>query len=458
MTALLLCILVTMVWTAQEAGHYDTGLYHAQAIRWIEEYGVVPGLGNLHMRLAYNSAFMCLQALFSLQWLMGQSLHTLNGFFCIFCLGYVVMTVRAREDQVWNVSDLLKCAMVIYIVLSRYNISSSGTDIWAMLLVLYVCTKWCEFAEDEETSAAPWSFICLTGIYALTVKLSTALIVLLTIYPMYLLIRKKDVKRILGNAAVAVMILLPFLIRNIIISGYLVYPYAGIDLFDVDWKMDARVLASDSLDIKMYGRGISDKQGYDTSLFGWIPNWFVRQETGNRLLILLGTVCALAVLYRLWRYIREKQIRETVFMATVLLGLLFWLLAAPLIRYGVVYFLIVTAIAVGGINERKWNVDTDKIINILLLIVMIPLLGNYIGKLESISDMESGFWVKQADYPAWPATQYQVGNVSIWVPDEGDMIGYAAFPSTWRKKQLQNLGLRGDSFREGFYCVTDGEE
>ena len=36
--------------------HFDSGLYHAQAIRWIEEYGVVPGLANLHCRLAYNSS------------------------------------------------------------------------------------------------------------------------------------------------------------------------------------------------------------------------------------------------------------------------------------------------------------------------------------------------------------------------------------------------------------------
>jgi len=27
---------------------YDTGLYHAQNIRWIETYPLVPGLGNLH--------------------------------------------------------------------------------------------------------------------------------------------------------------------------------------------------------------------------------------------------------------------------------------------------------------------------------------------------------------------------------------------------------------------------
>ena len=35
--------------------HYDSDLYHAQAICWIEEYGIVKGLGNLHSRFAYNS-------------------------------------------------------------------------------------------------------------------------------------------------------------------------------------------------------------------------------------------------------------------------------------------------------------------------------------------------------------------------------------------------------------------
>ncbi len=92
--ALLLCFVFTLAWTVREPAQYDTGLYHAQAIRWVEEYGVAPGLGNLHMRLAYNSAFMSLQALFSLSWLLGQSLHTLNGFFCLAALFYVFSTVK----------------------------------------------------------------------------------------------------------------------------------------------------------------------------------------------------------------------------------------------------------------------------------------------------------------------------------------------------------------------------
>ena len=60
--------------------HYDTGLYHAQSIHWIEEYGIVLGLGNLHSRLAYNSAAFALSALYSMSFMGGQSYHCCAGF------------------------------------------------------------------------------------------------------------------------------------------------------------------------------------------------------------------------------------------------------------------------------------------------------------------------------------------------------------------------------------------
>src|SRR5688500_16524798 len=42
---------------------YDTGFYHAQAVRWINEYPAVPGLANLHGRLAFNSSWFVWGAL-----------------------------------------------------------------------------------------------------------------------------------------------------------------------------------------------------------------------------------------------------------------------------------------------------------------------------------------------------------------------------------------------------------
>ena len=62
-------ILVWSYFTSRGYIHYDSDLYHAQSIRWMEEYGIVPGLGNLHERFAYNSSFFALSALYSLKFL-----------------------------------------------------------------------------------------------------------------------------------------------------------------------------------------------------------------------------------------------------------------------------------------------------------------------------------------------------------------------------------------------------
>lgn len=56
MVAFVLFMLLVYI-SSGSTWHYDTDLYHAQAIRWIEEFGAVKGLGNLHNRFAYNSAF-----------------------------------------------------------------------------------------------------------------------------------------------------------------------------------------------------------------------------------------------------------------------------------------------------------------------------------------------------------------------------------------------------------------
>lgn len=445
---LFLCLASALLWTTQDPGQYDTGLYHAQAIRWIEEYGVVPGLGNLHMRLAYNSAFMSLQALFSLEWLVGQSLHTLNGFFCLCALLYAFGTVRVPGRERWQTSDLLKCVMAAYVVRSRYSIASSGTDIWAMLLIVYICAKWCELMERGEQETGPWCYVCLVGFYALTVKLSAAAIVILVCYPLYLLIRKKDFRGIFYQGILASIVVIPYLIRNVIISGYLIYPYAGIDLFNVDWKMNPEVLLSDSLDIKMWGRGITNMQEYDNSLFGWIPDWFLSMSTGYRILLIAGAVCTLVVLYRIWQQITRKKYDYAAILAAGAVSLVFWLMAAPLIRYGQVYVLIVIALSLGGWERAEvlWKRDVLAAAGTL---IMLSALVFFASKVKDIGEMESKYWLKQPPYGAWPATQVQVENVIIWEPDD-DLIGYPAFPSTPQGGQLKHLQLRGEGLKDGF--------
>jgi hypothetical protein len=57
----------------------DSGEYHYIAIRWYEQFKVIPGLANVHGRLAFNPGSFIISAAWSFTDLTGQSIYPLNG-------------------------------------------------------------------------------------------------------------------------------------------------------------------------------------------------------------------------------------------------------------------------------------------------------------------------------------------------------------------------------------------
>ena len=152
--------------------HYDTGLYHAQSIRWIEEYGVVPGLGNLHSRLAYNSAAFYLSALYSMAFLGGQSYHCAAGFLA-FLLALVCMEAFTRERiKSPRISDFARLAAVYYLLIIFDEMVSPASDYFMVLLVFFIIIRWLDLMEWKERLYLPYAFLCVLGVVVLTVKLS----------------------------------------------------------------------------------------------------------------------------------------------------------------------------------------------------------------------------------------------------------------------------------------------
>ncbi|MDE7233217.1 MAG: hypothetical protein K2N37_09125, partial [Lachnospiraceae bacterium] len=343
-------------------------------------------------------------------------------------------------------SDLLKCVMVVYVVQKRYDISSSGTDLLAMLLIFYLFIKWSEYRERGLEDGILYGYLCLLSVYAVTVKLSAASAVVLAVYPLYLFLKNRNVRAILAHVAGGLVILLPFLVRNVIISGYLVYPYSGLDLFHLDWKMDKAVLSEDSLDIKMFARGIRSAAEYDTSLVGWIPRWFLNHDMGNRIVLVVGALCIPAALYLLWKSLREKKYAQGALLGASLVNLIFWLAAAPHIRYGGPYIYVLAAVTLGTVEFAY----RERILPVAAGIVLLPYLAFYGAKATEAPEILAEHSIRQPDYLSWQSTQYPVGGQHIWKPDEGDLSGYFAFPATPQGGQLRVLELRGESFREGF--------
>ena len=221
---ILLLIIFWAYFTSRGYMHYDTDLYHAQSIRWIEEYGVIKGLGNVHNRLAYNSSFFAVSALYSMKFLLGQSLHTVNGFMTLLLSISTLDIMDSFKRKKFVISDYVRIAAIYYLTLICDEIVSPASDFAIMCTIFYIVIKWLDLLEKEEKSIVPYALLCVGGVYAVSLKLTAGLVLILLVKPAYMLIKEKRVKEILIYLSMGLIVILPWVIRNVIISGYLVYP------------------------------------------------------------------------------------------------------------------------------------------------------------------------------------------------------------------------------------------
>ena len=196
--ALAVLILLWAYCTSRGYMHYDSDLYHAQSIRWIEEYGIVKGLGNIHVRFAYNSSFFAISALYSMPYVFGQSLHCVNGLMAMLLSVEALHIVQAWRRKKLLLSDFARVAALFYLTLIYGEIMAPASDYAIMCTVFYIIIKWLAQLEDEQeaNNVTPYALLCVAGVYAVSLKLTAGLILLLVIKPAIMLIQEKRWKEI----------------------------------------------------------------------------------------------------------------------------------------------------------------------------------------------------------------------------------------------------------------------
>ena len=63
--------------------------------------------------------------------------------------------------------------------------------------------------------------------------------------------------------------------------------------------------------------------------------------------------------------------------------------------------------------------------------------------------------IKQADNEQFSYVNMKLGDVDIYIPDEGDRIGSQVFPSTPYMGNLELIELRGNSLENGFRVKSE---
>lgn len=439
-------LIIASLWTCSSPRHYDTYLYHAQMIRWIEEYGVVPGLGNLHFRFAYNSAIMPLHALFSLKWLFGQSLHTLNGFITLFVMEYCVLS--SKKDRLY-LTNIIKAGVFVYLLYDAIQISSPNSDTAALLLVFYVVIKWIELSENKRNDVLAYSLLCMIALYCVTVKLSVTPVFLIFVLPLTILLREKRIGDVIKHLLLGVVVVSPFVIRNIIISGYLLYPYELTAIKRIDWILPKEILISDRAEIIAWARKNQDVARNSQHIWQWIGDWYSQINILWQVLLIITAIGTVIIIVDLIKHKFSPEL--TVIIVINIMGLLFWLFTAPLPRYGTIYMITIPCLALWclanncrflqTIIERGINLAPSIGIALYILLYVICVYGGIVDNPQL---------ALQNDYNNREVYYDNSLGVTVAIPMEGDQVGYDPFPSTAYSGTTSTIELRGETLNEGF--------
>jgi hypothetical protein len=437
---------------------HDIGLYHLQSLMWLEEYSVVPGLGNLHGRLAFNSNSLLLSTLFSYHPDSYPVFFALPGL-CLFVFSsWLIVKIRRLKSNISAI--VLYTLLFIFIFIFRHAIPTTSTDLLAGIFVLYIILG---VALRDDTDRKMF-VLCIMSVFCITLKLSTAPILLAALVGIIYFIRQKNLKPIYFSVLIGAIIVIPWCIRFVILSGYLIYPFPAIDLFDVDWKMPEAMVVAEKNAAYAWARiqNVSPDVVLAMPFYEWIPRWIPYQSLLTLGLFLLAFVSPVIILIRKKFFLKKK--RFFVAWAVAFCGMLFGFIAAPDIRFSLGFvlgaafipFILTSFILNVAVNFFYRGVKYIRVAviilgGVLLLGLSLRQFVHYEGisanalytffvKAQSIDNIDTG---KEIKY-----NEHRVDGIIIYYPDKGDQCFDQPLPCT--PYPNNRLEMRGGSLQNGF--------
>ena len=395
---------------------YDTGLYHLQTFLWNSQFPITPGLGNLHGRLAFNSTLFVIAPLDDRAGIGWISNLVLLVFVLVSC--YARMARVARQSaEFW----FLTLATLI-LALAPAELYWSGVlngDGFAAMLVVYWFSVLLSFPAQPRTNLI---LLTLSAAFAITVKLSSAPLLMLTLVMLWLHRKSGDV-RLLAPITVAGALLGVWLIRGMVLSGCAVYPVPQTCFAKLPWAVSRTQAAYEFLGIKSWAR-TPHRIDYDNVMgnWGWLQGWAVRslEDWSARLLVagaIAGVLC-IGLGARVSRWMAGAA-------GALFICLAYWFSSAPDVRFGSGY--LATAGILGlSVACAAYFAHFESSSFARRLTIEAIAVGMLIGA-AGIKKFGNTWTVK--DPPAFVSMTAPNGK-SIWVPQVVDQCWDHQLPCT----------------------------
>jgi hypothetical protein len=440
---------------------YDTALYHAQAIRWMNEYGTPPGLGNLHARLAFNSSWLSFAALFdngpwdSRSEILIPALSWLGAFLYFF---YELLFTRRNGIRLYALCMLLWSLYSGHVYPALYY--DDPVHILNAIVVLeiyYLFDTAPDKSNKSEGKTSRGACILMLSAGAFMVKPSGVVSLIFT-GVLFIILLFKNKKHFTGWLKVfcpAAFALIVWITRNLLLSGYPLYPMPILP-FPFDWTMAYSVVKANYDAVVGWAR--MPGPGYIESLTNgflfWFKPWLIENLLSKRFFVLAILPASFAVFF--WflviRFVRTKK--ALFFLAWSTANILYWFLMAPDIRFGGGFFWVSLALSLLFLfpSESVFQFSAfwdAKILRWTFRYVWALVILGIVG----LTPIKRSFFTVGAAQ-SYPVKEYTVRSsdpFAVWIPlEEDDRTGNSPLPSApgpVDNIEMREYGNLGKGFR-----------
>ncbi|MEP7286665.1 MAG: hypothetical protein ABI947_12960 [Chloroflexota bacterium] len=450
---------------------FDTGLYHLTSIRWLNEYPVVPGLGNLHYRLAFNQSFFMFVAALNIYPYANEGLHLANSLLMIVVIVQSVHSLiyslrYPREFSPLRLLYVLLLPVIIYRTtpqLYSANVSSPSPDLSVFILQIVVTLAFVKCVVEPVETEQRFTLFFITALSAvgITMKLSFAVFgaaMIVLACALWLWSQRQQVQ--LAARQVLIMLVVvggliggTWVMHGILTSGYPAFPSTFGEL-PVDYKIPAAI-ATDAADwVYSYARQPHVESAVVFSSWKWLSTWAgLMKESFNEFLFVLpcAVVVITFVIYLLgWLIFRRNRedLRLWLPLLPALLSAIFWFFSAPDPRFAGSAFWILALWSVvllfNLIAKHPSRLIVYAALSIPVTIAVIVLVMGY-ARLKPDT----------AKFPLLPIAAMKPfltdSGLIVLIPSNADnplQLWDAPLPDT--PYELPLLELRGNDLRDGF--------
>lgn len=432
----------------------DIGDYHLQAIRWMEEYAAVPGIGNIRRQLGNNSNWFLLQAFSGFHFLGLRSVYTINASLVIM----VALYVTPHLNQHFWLRNLLLLFYFIIVATRKYTGAVTNDLVITSGIIMLFCW-FTDVVNNNNKKAIELLLIIVFTLLLITFKLSALPMVLFALGVFYYahkqqLINKKTTLTLFGFGLI---IFVPWLITNVIHSGYLLFPVPSSNLFDVDWKMSPEIVAYEVYANLAYARAptVDIEISRFFTFSEWWPHWIKSIDIFSAILLVGGLFFYLTLIFQ---WLVNKRFRNQftenyygVIAITCLVALILWFTHGPTPRFVFGYLVFTITMGVNLFHRTTLQQLLYKNKFTLLGIFLLGLIVLSIQKQLTNQGLASALIIPTT-YQQPQINKFEVSGGTLNIPAINQQCWDSELPCTNLPDSA--LQYRGATLQEGFRIKT----